>query len=195
MVAIDKDFDEDQILATDVNGFVCFAPVGTTAPDDATADYPAGWASLGLILDDGVTETLTKDMEEKMAWNVRGVIKRIAKSAKFSFKFTAVQTSADLHELYYGNRPTAISGSTGHTSTKIAAKSVVKEWAWIIEKPMDNGTVERTIVPRGVVTDTGDIVSSETSIKQYELTVGAQISPGVDYIAEILSNDPALVDA
>lgn len=191
--AFDLAFDEDQILSSDINGFVAVADIGAVAPAsaDITLDGDV-WTSVGLIKDDGISESYNKDQEEKSAWNVRGTVKRIPKTAKFSFKFTAIQTNAINKELQYGNAPAAITGHTGHFQTKILAKSDTTERAWLIHVPMVDGSIRRIFVPRGVVSDVGDVVHSETDDEEFACTVGAVVSPGVDYLALEFSNAPGL---
>jgi hypothetical protein len=192
VTALDLNLNEDEILASDIMGYVAYAPVGTTGPVTAIDDLGVGWIATGLIKDDGISSSYTKDQEEKAAWNVRGVVKRIAKTAKFSFKFTLIQTNTDSHTLYYGNAPVAVPSHTGHFTTKVLTKSDVTPHAWVIHVPMDDGTAERTFVPRGIVTDVGDATYTETDDREYELTVGAVASPGVDFLAEIISNAAGL---
>lgn len=194
MTAIPNNFNEDEILASDVGGMVLVSDKGTTAPTDVTVDWPVGWESLGLIDDNGIDETYKKNTNEHMAWNVRGVAKRVPASATFEFKFVALQTRAKLMQLFYGSAPSALS-TTGQTRVNMLANSDVTELQYGIEYHYTSGEIERVIIPRGVVTDLGDIKNTEKDLKQYEITVGAQISPGVLYLAYRLSNIASLVAA
>lgn len=191
MVAIANNFNEDAIFASTIGGLVLAAPKGTAAPATIVADWPTGWVSVGLISDDGVTTTMDTDVEDKNAWNARGTVKRIPKSAGLSFQFTAMQTNSLTHELYFGAAPTTI---TGGTRTAIPATSPSKEWAFAVQYPgLDGTTIERWIMPVGTVTDRGDIQQSETDLKQFELTVSALVFPGTTELGYIISNDPAIV--
>lgn len=185
--------DPDAILANDIDGLVVCAPKGTAAPADASADWDGTtgkWEAFGIIADDGITTSYKKDTNEKMGWNVRGVVKRIPKSASFTAKFTAMQTSYLTHKVFYGSAPTTL---TNGTQTKLLAKSDTTEYAYGFDMPFTDGTLDRYVVPIGVVTDIDDVVYSQDEVKQFGLTVAAQISASVDYLALLMSTSDKIV--
>lgn len=194
MTAIAKDFDEDEVLASSIGGLVLCAPKGTAAPADALVDWPTGWESVGLIDDNGIKTTYKKDQTEHFAWNVRGTVKRVPKSANYDIDFTVMQTSDLTHKLFFGSAPVALSTS-GHSRTDINALSDLTEYAWGLEFVYTDGSQERHIIPRGVVTSIGAQSYSEKDLKVFQMTVGAQISPGVSYLAYIMSNSAGIVAA
>jgi hypothetical protein len=192
MAAIANGFDSAQIFASTIGGLVLAAPKGTAAPASVVADWPTGWKSVGLISDDGVTTTMDTDVEDKNAWNAKGTVKRIPKSAGLSFQFTCMQSNALTHELYFGSIPTI--NNTTETRTAIPATSPVKEWSFAVEYPgLDGTTKERWIMPLGTVTDRGDIQQSETDLKQFEITVAALVYPGTTELGYVLSNSTLIV--
>jgi hypothetical protein len=191
MVAIASNFDEDEIFASTIGGLVLAAPKGTAAPTTPTADWATGWVSVGLISDDGVTTTLDTDVEDKNAWNARGTVKRIPKSAGLSFQFTAMQSNDLTYELFFGAAPATI---TGGTRTAIPATSPVKEWAFAVQYPgLDGTTLKRYIMPVGTVTDRGDLQQSETDLEQFEITVSALVTSGTTDLGYILTNAAGIV--
>lgn len=194
MVTLPNNFNEDEILASDVGGMILVSNKGTAAPTDVTVDWPTGWESIGLVDDNGVNEQYNKTTNEHMAWNVRGVAKRVPASAKLDVKFVAIQTRAKLMQLYYGSAPTALA-TTGQTRVNMLANSDVTELQYGIEYHYTSGEIERLIIPRAVVTALGDLKNTEKDLKQYDITISAQISPGVIYLAYRLSNIAALVAA
>lgn len=193
MTTIANNYDESAIVASTIGGLVLCAPKGTAAPASVVADWPTGWLSVGLVDDSGVTFSLGTDVEDKKAWNAKGTVKRIPKSGDFTIKFTAMQTNALTHELYFGSAPTV--NNTTESRTAIPATSPVKEWSFAVQIPDLDGNVERWIMPLGTVTDRGDMTQSETDLKQFELTVGALVTPATTELGYLLSDNSAIVIA
>jgi hypothetical protein len=187
MVAIAKRFTPTEIVAPGTNALVVYGAKTVVDPIDAIADWPTGWKSIGLITDDGFNINPGRDTEEKNAFNIRGVVKRIPRSGTFEITFTAMQSTEDVFKLYYGAAPTAVA-TTGHHRTGIPATSDVTEYKWGIELPTTGGEQIRWIIPVGIVTDTNDFDVSETDLPQYQMTVSAQVSTGSSDIAYALDN-------
>jgi hypothetical protein len=187
MPPIARRFNPNEIVAPGTNGIIVYGAKTVVDPADATADWPTGWKSIGLITDDGFNVNPGRDTEEKAAFNIRGVVKRIPRAGTFEFTFTAMQSNESVFQLYYGAAPTALS-TAGHHRTGIPATSDVTEYKWGIELPTTGGEQIRWIVPVGIVTDTSDFDVSETDLPQYGMTVSAQIATGSTDIAYQLDN-------
>jgi hypothetical protein len=111
MPPIARRFNPNEIVAPGTNGIIVYGAKTVVDPADATADWPTGWKSIGLITDDGFNVNPGRDTEEKAAFNIRGVVKRIPRAGTFEFTFTAMQSNESVFQLYYGAAPTALATS------------------------------------------------------------------------------------
>jgi hypothetical protein len=61
-----------------VNADVWVASVGTTAPTDVAAAWPANWDTVGLLTEDGMTESRNDDTADHYAYG--GILIRTTRS-------------------------------------------------------------------------------------------------------------------
>jgi hypothetical protein len=93
-----------------ISGAICFAPVGTPAPRNATDPLPEVWRDVGYLSEDGLEEERTRSLQETTAWQNADVVRVSVTSAAFTTVFTMIETNRNSVELYYG-RPVAADGS------------------------------------------------------------------------------------
>jgi len=93
-----------------ISGAVCFAPVGTPAPKNATDPLPDIWRDVGYLSEDGIEEERTRSLNETTAWQNADVVRVSVTSASFTTVFTMIETNRNSLELYYG-RPVQPDGS------------------------------------------------------------------------------------
>lgn len=147
-------------------GDVYFATVGSTAPTDTTTALAAAWKALGLLSDDGLTESREEDSEDKYAWG--SILYRTIRSKhKRTFKVTVLEDNKDLFTLV---NP----GSSAVTATSITTRTVkvpTSNPQAFVFQVQDGTIIKRILVPRGEVTEVGDVVYSEGDPAAKELTI------------------------
>lgn len=170
-----------------ITGGVRTAPVGTTAPTTPTAAYAAGWLELGYISEDGVTENFTTDTTDIKAWQNGVTVRTVISESDVTFQFTVIETTLTAWELFYP-------GSTFETATGVTTKTVKAPTpnprAFAIDV-VDGSVHYRKIIPRGEVTERGEIVYVNDEPIGYNMTIKCYPdSAGTLYIE--LSDDPAV---
>lgn len=152
-----------------VSGAVFVAPKGTAVPTDATTALNEAFKSVGYISEDGVTNTISKSSETINSWGKLPVLTVLSEQTD-EFKFTMISPrNEEALKLVFGASNVTV--DDGAISVKVNAAEP-DEVAVVIEMIVA-GKAKRIIVPRGKLTDLGDIVYSDTEAIGYEVTVSA----------------------
>lgn len=154
-----------------VGGGVMIAPLTATLPSaaDSTA---TGFTSLGYISDAGVTRSIQKDTEAVKAWG-GNVVLVLNKSKTETFKFVLLN-GTDPNVLKLVNGDGNVSGSA--LSSGISAHSNNNDdggHEFVIDMIENENTLHRICIPKGVVTDIGDVVYVDNAAIGYEITLTA----------------------
>jgi hypothetical protein len=153
------------------------APVGTTAPTASTGVFGAGWADLGYISEDGITETPNADWQEIRAWQGRTVVRRTLTSSDVQWQFRLIEQKLEVLELYYSSSQVQ-DVAAGDARIDIVAPG----WdprAFAIDL-IDGAVHERIIIPQATVTDRGEITYNGVDEISYDVTITALPSGLVD---------------
>jgi hypothetical protein len=170
------------------SGDVYYGPIGTTAPTDTSTALNAAYKAVGLLSEDGLTESREEDSNDYYAWG--GVLIRTVRSRhRRTFSFVALESNKDLWTLI--NPGSAVPITATGTTTRIVKVPIANPQAFVFH--MVDGTVTRRIaIPRGEVTEIGDIQMGQTDLEMRELTVTVYSdSTGVLY--REITNDPQAV--
>lgn len=84
------------------HGDVYVAPVGTTLPTQYNETLASGWVNLGLISEDGVSISVSPEIEEFGAWQRRQAVRREFVSQAISVTFGLEQWNAANVEFAFG---------------------------------------------------------------------------------------------
>lgn len=166
-------------------GDVYYAPVGTVAPTNTTTAFSASWDYLGLLSEDGLTETRSQESNDYYAWG--GILIRTVRTKfKRSFKVAALEDNSNVFYLLNPGSTVAIAGAV---TTRTVKTPTANPMAFAFE--VKDGTItKRIIIPRGEIVEIGDVVYSENDINQREITIDVYPSAaGVLYTE--LTDDPA----
>lgn len=149
-----------------VNADVYTAPYQTAAPTSPTSSLNAAFEALGLLSEDGMTEAQENETSDHYAWG--GVLVRTTRSKhKRTFVVTALEDNAIVFNLVNPGSPTFNSGGVTTRTVKVPQPN---PRAFVIDRH-DGTTDSRIYIPRGEVTDVGDITSSDSEMSMYELTI------------------------
>jgi hypothetical protein len=171
-----------------LNGNIYIAPKGTTAPADLDTAWPAGWADLGYLSDDGVSLEYSTDVQDINAWQSLSPVRRVLTSVDMTLGFTAIELKTATMKLYFpGATMTDVSGTVHKLDIPAAPgpdeRAIGLEW-------IDGDIKNRLIIPRGEVTDRGAVTIGRSDAVGLEMTLAAYASSAPE-IATWLSNDPA----
>jgi hypothetical protein len=186
-------FDTDNIVVG-LGTKVLVADKGTTAPGDVTAAWASGWVEVGGISENGLTISVSKDVEKKRLWQSKGIVKVIVKSIEFTAKLELVEWNAITFPLWYsGGAWTPITGHTGQFRYDVSSEPDTDERMFGFEWKVDDSTF-RLVVPRGQVSDVGDAKLVNNDWTPVETTVeglATSGSPIAFYLTDFAGVDPA----
>ena len=152
-----------------IGGGVWTAPVGTTAPTDATTALSSAFDSLGYISEDGVNRSTKKDTEVVKAWG-GNVVAVLGKGKTETIKFTMLDAdNVTGLGLTYGE-------ATGTLANGITVKSTAGQdpvQLYVVDMILADNVRQRLVIPRGVVTEVGDVTYSDGKVEGHEVTITA----------------------
>lgn len=159
-----------------ITGAIFYDPTGSAdLPSDATTALDEDFVCCGYVSADGVTNTLTKTSGETKAWGGDTVMSDQTESSdKFKYKLIEV-LNANVLKAVYGDDN--VSGSLAAGLTVKANSKELKERIWVIEMVL-RGAVKRIVIPKGKITELGDIVYKDGEPVGYDITITAM--PGSD---------------
>jgi len=132
-------------VAVAVSGSAYVGATTIAAPTDATTALPIGFAELGYISPDGITETIDKTTNQIRAWQNADLVREVVTEATATFSFTLMEATKEVVELYYG---ATVAGATGGVDVNPGATGGRKSFVF---NAVDGAKVIRIYVPSGEV--------------------------------------------
>lgn len=167
-----------------VGGAVYIAPLGTTAPTDASTELDPAFELFGYISEDGVTVTEERDSENIAAWG-GDTVYTSQTSYTESFAFTPIEINPVVAAAEYGDdnvEVTAGKMTIKHNSNEIPEKMIV------IETIPNSGTVDRFFVPKAKLTEKGDLTLTDSDPMGRECTYTALPDASGNTAYEFITN-------
>lgn len=154
-----------------VGGAMYSAPLMTTLPTDATSALSADFKALGYISEDGLRNTNTPTTENIRAWG-GDVVANTQTEKEDTFTYTLIEAlNVDVLREVYGE-----DNVTGTLETGIEIKANAKELeehVLVVDTILKGGILKRIVIPRGKVSEVGEITYSDTDPLGYETTLTA----------------------
>ncbi len=143
-------------------------PVGTTAPTDLVTALNVAFDPLGLLGTEGLSESREMDSDDKYAWG--GVLVRTRRSKhKRTFTIVALEDNPIVFGLV--NPGSEIGAPAAGIVTKTIKTPIVDERAFVFEMTDGVTVTRRRVVPRGEITNVGDVTYNEDDLASVELTI------------------------
>lgn len=167
---------------------VYVADVGAAEPTGVADEWPAAWEALGLLSEDGMTESREETVTDHHAWG--GILVRTTRSKhKRTFVVTALEDNPVVFRLV--NPGSEVDTAAGVT-TRTVKTPTADPRAFGFELH-DGDITKRRVVPRGEVVSVGEITRSEAEMAAYELTIN--VYPDGDGILFYdITDDPQAVE-
>lgn len=163
------------------------APLGTTAPTDVSTAWAVGWLPLGLLSEDGASESRDQDMTDHYAWG--GILVRTTRSKhKRTITITALEDNLTVFGLV---NPGSTAVTATGTTTRTVKVPTSDPRAFGLEL-RDGDVKKRRVIPRGEVVEVGEVSLSDSEMTAFELTINVYPdSSGVLYMD--ITDDPQAV--
>lgn len=165
------------------SGGVAVAPVGSTAPTDASTELDAAFIKSGYIGEGGLTETTDRTTEKVKAWG-GDTVKVLQTDFAVTYSFTFLESlNAEVLKAVYGDAnvvTTEADGSTTFNTThdvKVNGDELPHK-AYVFEVK-DGDAKVRIHVPDGQITDVGEVTYSDSDVIAYTVTVEAFRDPSL----------------
>lgn len=159
-----------------VTGAISFAPVGTTLPTDASTALDAAFKQIGYASDDGVTNSLNKEVTKIKAWGGDTVLV-LNNSMDDQFKFKMLQTIDEAAlKAVYGEDNVTITPAAGGQPEQIAINvnnAQQSPKSWVIDMILNGGALKRIVIPTATIESVGDIVYKDDEAIGYDVTLAA----------------------
>lgn len=155
--------------AVSIGGGIAFAPAGTTPPNAANTALASAFINVGFVSTDGVTRNISVDSQVVNAWG--GAVAAVLSGAKTeTFKFKVIEAyNTDLLKMIYGNATGTLDSGITVTSNSFAQE----EHVWVVTMLEVDGNGHRIVIPKGIITEIGDIVYVDNDVTGYEITITA----------------------
>lgn len=170
-----------------INASVFTAPLGSTVPTDTTSPLDPAWLDVGLLSEDGMTESRSDATDDKYAHG--GILIRTTRSKhKRTMKVIMLEDNPVVFSLVNpGSTKATASGITTRT-VKVPNRNPV---AFLIDL-VDGNVTTRRIIPRGEILDVADVKISDSEMTMHEVTINIYPdSGGVLYVD--VTDDPQAI--
>lgn len=149
---------------------------GLTLPTDATTDLDSDFKCLGYVSEDGLTNSTENSDDGIKAWGGDTVlITDDARKDTFKFKLIEILNEDVLKAVYVDDNVT-VAAATTTTPKSITIQANNKEQpvcCWVVEMLLRDGNPKRIVIPKGKITEIGDIVYKDDEAVGYDLTISA----------------------
>lgn len=153
-----------------IGGAVFRAPLGSTLPTTADGALDAAFINQGYCSEDGLTNNNSKETESIKAWGGDTVLV-VGTEHTDEFGVTLIEvTNPEVLKTVHGDDNVSGALSTGVTVNVNADE--LPESAWVIDMIL-HGVMKRIVIPKGKVTEVGEVTYADDDAVGYELTITA----------------------
>ena len=157
-----------------VTGAVFVAPAGSAIPADAVAPLDTVYKCMGYVSEEGVKNNQDVTTKDTNAWG-GDVVASTVTGYKETFEMTFIETNLIVLKEYYGENNVT---ETGNTIAIAHGPTDAQGHPWVIETVLNNGRIQRDVIPNGKIGARGEKVYADGNNIAYKMTINAL--PGSD---------------
>jgi len=170
-------------------GYAFIAPTTATLPTDATTALAAAYLPLGYISEDGITNATERESQDLKDMNGDTVLTaQNGHSETWQASFIE-SLNVNVLKMAYGD--SNVTEASGAITINVDGTEL-PEKVFVFEMVMQDGRAKRIVIPRGKVTDIGDIVYRAADAIGYDVTISALPNAAgkkhIEYIGAASSN-------
>ena len=181
-------------LGKPVSGAVQTAPVGTTAPTDATTEL-TGWDESGFVNSSGVTMSQSRSTSDLTSWGGT-TVRSMLDSFDATVKYAEMETDPVVMKRMVGEENVVVVDATADHGQrmKVSLGSDLPEpVAWVFNMK-DGDRRMRIYIPNGQLTEIGDTNFVHNDAVQWEFTIKA-LDDGTGKCIYIFTDDGQVISA
>jgi hypothetical protein len=144
------------------------APLGTTLPTSATASLDGAFTDLGWVSEDGVTNSISREVTKHRAWGGE-VVKVTQDNYTETVRLTLLESSSEVLKVVYGKDN--VTAGPNYQSLKVEHSRLQLERQSFVIDFIDGDRAGRIVVREGQVTEVGDVVYVHRDLTRYEITI------------------------
>lgn len=152
-----------------VTGAVFAAAAGSTLPTATGTTLDAAFKAMGYVSEDGVTNSNSISSENIKAWGCDIVATPMTEKTD-TFKLKLIEsTNTDVLKTVFGSAN--VSGTMASGVAINVNSADLSEQSWVIDMILRNGAAKRVVIPRGKISELGDVVYKDDEVIGYEITI------------------------
>lgn len=166
-------------------GCVFFADVDADLPVTATEALDTDFEDLGQLSDAGITNSNSISSETVKAWGGSvALVLQTEKEDTFKIAFLSTQKTVVKRAIYGDDN---VSGDLTTGITVVASDDELSAKAWVFDIIEEDGILHRIVIPRGKITEIGDIVYVDNAAVVYQVTITAEYISGASHKEYIIA--------
>lgn len=176
-------------------GVLYAAPLGSTAPTNATTALDAAFEDHGWLTDDGIVNEPKRTTSKKYAFG-GDVIKVVQERYEETLVFTCAETNPIVLETVFGADNVDVDNTGGHRVVTVEHSSLPLERKMFCAEVIEGSKTRRILVREGQVTEVGAVNHKSTDIAVYKITVDCFKPAGEDAaVVEFIDEPDVLADS
>ena len=160
----------DDVLIGTANGpGIWLAPIGNSAPTDATTALPVDWSTLDYLSEDGVTLSESTNSEDIYPWQGRSPVRTMITERNLAMEFSMFEFNEQNLQLYFGMEQAA-QGTADSWSLNVVSNAPAQIYSFVIDVA-DLDVKVRYYIPRGSLSDAGDLEITDSGVMALPVTL------------------------